>query len=285
MGNQRHCGEGIRRVCEYIQAGAIGDVTETHTILGRNFGGSGGRPKGQPVPEGLHWDEWLGPAPYREYHKGLHPFSWRSWRYFGTGTIGDMACHHVDFPFTALKLGEAKTFTVECINTKGGSAEMFPQDNIVCYHVPARAGMKPVKVYVYDHTGLKPAAMKQAEAEHGRKFGEFTLFVGTKGLMGSDSRIIPEAKHKAFTPPPKTIPRAHGGPIADLYYAVRNGGQPCSNFIDAAGPMTAFVLAGHLAQFAGIGSKIEWDVAKMRCTNMPAINQHVRRTYRKGWDV
>jgi predicted dehydrogenase len=53
----------------------------------------------------LHWDEWLGPAPYREYHDGLHPFHWRSWRQFGTGTIGDMACHNLDPAFWALKLG------------------------------------------------------------------------------------------------------------------------------------------------------------------------------------
>jgi len=111
MGNQGHCGEEIRRLCEYIWAGAVGNVTETHTILGRNFGGSGGRPAGKPVPKGLHWDEWLGPAPYRDYHDGLHPFSWRSWRHFGTGTIGDMACHHFDGFFWALKLGEVKRFT------------------------------------------------------------------------------------------------------------------------------------------------------------------------------
>ena len=285
MGNQRHCGEGLRRVCEYIAAGAIGNVTETHTILGRNFGGSGGRPASKPVPEGLHWDEWLGPAPYREYHGGLHPFSWRSWRDFGTGTIGDMACHHVDFPFTALKIGEAKTWTVECLNTKGGSKEMWPQDNVVRYEIPARGKMPPVKVYVYDHTGLKPEVMKETEKKYGRKFGEFTLFVGDKGLMGSDSRIIPQEKHKAFPAPPKTIPRAHGGPIEDLYHAIKHGTVPCSNFVDAAGPLTAFALAGHLATAAGVGKKVEWDVDKMKCTNIPEVNQLVRRTYRKGWEV
>jgi len=112
MGNQGYCGEPIRRVAEYIAADAIGKVTESHTLLGRNFGGSGGRPPSKPVPEGLHWDEWIGPAPHREYHDGLHPFSWRDWKAFGTGTIGDMACHHVAFPFMALKLWEVKKFTV-----------------------------------------------------------------------------------------------------------------------------------------------------------------------------
>jgi len=285
MGNQRHCGETYRRLCEYIWAGAVGNVTETHTILGRNFGGSGGRPKSQPVPKGLHWDEWLGPAPYRDYHKGLHPFSWRSWRAFGTGTIGDMACHHIDAPFWALKIDRAKTFTVQCLNTKGGSVEMWPQDNVILYEIPARADMPPVKVYCYDHAGLKPQIMKDTEQEFGRKFGEFTLFVGEKGLIGSDAHIIPQEKHKAFASPPKTVPRAHGQPIQDLFHAIKHGTTPCSNFVDAAGPLTAFALIGHLAMFAGVGKKLVWDVEKMRCTNLPKINELVRRTYRKGWEV
>ncbi|HAK97149.1 MAG TPA: oxidoreductase, partial [Planctomycetes bacterium] len=285
MGNQGHCSEEIRRVCEYIWAGAIGDVTETHTILGRNFGGKGGRPPSKPVPKGVHWDEWIGPAPTREYHDGLHPFSWRSWRLFGTGTIGDMACHHLDALFWALKIGEATTWTVESLSTTGGSDEYYAQDNVVRYEVPARGAMPPVKVYVYDHEGVKPQAMKDAEAKYNRKFGEFTLFVGAKGLMGTDARLIPEERHKEFPEPPRTIPRARGGPIEDLFHARRNDGTPCSNFPDSAAPLTAFALAGHLAMFAGAGKKLEWDVASMRCTNAPEIDKFVAREYRKGWEL
>ena len=168
MGNQGHCGEGIRRLVECIWAGAVGNVKESHTILGRNFGGTGGRPPSKPVPKGLHWDEWLGPAPYRDYHDGLHTFSWRSWRDFGTGTIGDMACHHLDGPFWALKLGEAKQFTVECVTQKGGSEEMYTQDNVLRWEFPARGDMPPVKVYAYDHDGLMP------DSHEGRRAGEQT---------------------------------------------------------------------------------------------------------------
>ncbi|UCG47140.1 MAG: Gfo/Idh/MocA family oxidoreductase [Phycisphaerales bacterium] len=285
MGNQGHCGERIRRVCEYIWAGAVGNITATHTILGRNFGGSGGRPASKAVPKGLHWDEWLGPAAYRDYHDGLHPFSWRSWRQFGTGTIGDMACHNIDALFWALKIGKARRFTVECLSSKGGSKEMYPQDNIIRWEVPARADMPAVKVYVYDHEGLKPEIMKETESKHNRRFGEFTLFVGDDGLIGTDARIIPEEKHKQTPAPPKSIPRAHGGPIEDLFHAMKNDGTPCSNFIDSAGPLTAFALTGHLAMFAGVGKKLDWDVEKMQCTNMPEINRYVGREYRAGWEV
>ena len=91
--------------------------------------------------------------------------------------------------------------------------------------------------------------------------------------------------HKATPEPPKTIPRAHGGPIEDLIYARKNFTTPCSNFVDSAGPLTAFALTGHLAMFAGVGKKLEWDVKKMQVTNMPEINTYVGRTYREGWEV
>ncbi len=290
MGNQGHCSEVIRRACEYIWAGAIGQVTETHSILGRNFGGSGLRPPSKPIPAGLHWDEWLGPAAWRDYHDGLHTFSWRSWREFGTGTVGDMACHNLDALFWALRVGEAKHFTVECLNTKGGSAEMYPQDNVVRYEVPARGDMGAVKIHVYDHAELRPQVMREAEKAYEAKFGESTLFVGEKGLFHTTGtcgsyEFLPQDKKKDLPVPFKTLPRAHGGPIEDLFYACKHGTTPCSNFPDAAAPLTAFALAGHLAQFAGLGKKLEWDVEKMECTNMPEMNHYVRRQYRPGWEV
>jgi predicted dehydrogenase len=291
MGNQGHCGEGLRRACEYVWDGAVGGVTETHTILGRNFGGTGVRPASKPVPAGVHWDEWIGPAPMREYHDGLHPFSWRSWRDFGTGTIGDMACHNLDCLFFALKIAEAKQFTVTCLGTNGGSEEMFPQDNIVVYEVPARAGMPAVKIHVYDHSGLKPDIMKQTEKECEINFGECTLFKGDKGLLwttgtAGQARLLPLDRHADYPAPAKTLPRAHGsGPIDDLFYCIKNGGTPASNFPGASGPLTEFALLGYLAQCAGVGKTLTWDVAKMKCTNEPSVNKYIRRTYRPGWQV
>ena len=185
MGNQGYCGEPIRRVAEYIAAGAIGTVTESHTLLDRNFGGTGGRPPSKPVPPGLHWDEWVGPAPYRDYHEGLHPFSWRNWKAFGTGTIGDMACHRLAYPFMALRLWELKTFTVECLNTKGGSDEKYPPDNVVCYHIPARDSFPACKCYVYDHQELRPEVMKELEKKYAIRWTEVPLFVGTKGYLSN----------------------------------------------------------------------------------------------------
>jgi hypothetical protein len=85
--------------------------------------------------------------------------------------------------------------------------------------------------------------------------------------------------------PPKVLPRAHGGPIDDLFHCLKNGGTPCSDFITSAGPLASFVLTGHLAMLAGVGKKIEWDVGKMQCTNLPAANAFARREYRTGWEL
>ena len=286
MGNQGHSGEGYRLLCEYIWAGAIGNVTETHSKMSRSFGGSGGRPAKKPVPEGLHWNEWLGPAARRDYHDGLHPFSWRNWCEFGTGTLGDMGCHVLDGVFWALKLGGVKKYTVECVSQRNGSAEKFPQDNHLRWQFPARGDMPPVTVNSYDHDW--PQAVKDLEKKYGAKFGG-TVYIGDKGVMttgtyGEFPRILPFEKHEAFGKPKQQIARSKHGCKGDFLAACKGEGPASSNF-DYAGPFTEFVLTGVLASRAGAGRKIEWDVAKLLCTNLEDVNRWVKRAYRKGWEV
>jgi hypothetical protein len=132
--------------------------------------------------------------------------------------------------------------------------------------------------------------MKETEKTCEIKFEEDTLFVGDKGLYRvtgtcGSAMLLPVEKQTEYPKPAKTLPRAHGGPIEDLFYCVKNGGTPCSNFSDASAPLTAFALAGHLAQFVGVGKKLEWNVEKMQCTNDAAVNKYLRREYRKGWEV
>jgi predicted dehydrogenase len=287
MGNQGHSGEGYRKLCEYIWAGAIGNVKETHSLMQRSFGGTGGRLPGKPVPEGVHWDEWLGPASDREYHDGLHPFGWRSWMEFGTGTLGDMGCHLLDGTFWALKLAQAKKFTIECMQQKGGSEEMFPQDNIIKWEFPSRGEMPPVKIFAHDNKW--PDFIKELEKEHQEKFDGGTLYVGEKGYMftgtyGDKPRIIPKSKHEEFPVPANTIPRSKHGVMGDFIDACK-GGSPASSNFDVSGPFTEFVLTGVLASRAGTGRKVEWDVENIKCTNLPEVNKWVKRTYRKGWEV
>jgi predicted dehydrogenase len=290
MGNQGHYGETIRTVCEYIWAGAIGDVTETHTIFGRNFGGNGRRPASKPVPAGLHWDEWIGPGRYRDYHDGLHPFSWRSWREFGTGTIGDMACHNLDVLFLALRVADAKTYSVTCLAQTPGNDEMYPTDNVLLWEVPPRGKMPAVKIYAYDHDRIISRTMKDVAEKYKVGFGESTLYVGKNGMMrsggtASDWQFIPYERGKQIPKPRKVLPRAHGGPIDDLLYCMKNGGTPCSDFVTAAGPLASFALSGHVAMLSGVGKKVQWDVPAMRSTNLPEADQFAHRQYRAGWEL
>ena len=148
LGNQGHSGEGIRRLCEYIWAGAIGDVIATYSWAPTGRGGVGGRLPTKPVPAGLHWDEWIGPAAYRDYHEELHPKMWRSWWEFGDGSVGDLGCHNLDGPFMALGLGHAES--VEVLEQSGGSDERFPLRNTIRWNFPARGDKPPVRVYWYD---------------------------------------------------------------------------------------------------------------------------------------
>ena len=286
MGNQGHAGEGYRRLCEYIWSGAIGDVTETHCMLSRNFGGKGGRPKGEPVPAGLHWDEWLGPASERDYHGGLHQSSWRNWIEFGTGVLGDMGCHVLDGCFWALKLGEAKTYQIECVSQTGGSSEMFPQYNQLRWKFGARGAMPPVTINSYDADWPKEIKAMLYDLKDRQDGG--TVYVGTKGVMvtdtyGGNPRIVPKDKHDKFPPPEKTIPRSKAGPKGDLLAAIKGGDEPSTSF-DYAGPFTEFVLTGVMASRIGPGKPITWDVERM-AADVPEANAMVKRNYRKGWEV
>ena len=104
MGNQGHSAEGIRLIQEWINDGAIGAVREVHSWTNRPIWAQGmPRPtQTSAVPAGLDWDLWLGPAAPRPYHRVYHPFSWRAWQDFGCGSLGDMGCHILDAPYTAL---------------------------------------------------------------------------------------------------------------------------------------------------------------------------------------
>lgn len=151
MGQQGHSAEGCRRLCEYVWAGAIGQVREVHCWSNRANGGTSGRLPTKPVPAGMHWDSWIGPAPYRDYHDDLHPHDWHSWFDFGNGSIGNLGCHVIDPVYWALKLQHPTVIVMEEVT--GGSDERYPMGTRIRWDFPARDTMEPVKLYWYD--GLK----------------------------------------------------------------------------------------------------------------------------------
>jgi len=310
MGNQGHCEEGYRRLCEYIWSGVIGKVTETHSWTDRANGGVGPRPPTLPVPAGLHWDSWIGPAPYRDYHSDLHPHEWHGWYDFGNGSIGNMGCHVLDGVYWALKIEHPTSIEVEYI--RGGSDERYPTGSRIRWDVPARGDMPPLKAYWYE--GLNQTTHEEAignlKAARGdaRNFPPLllelrekypdeeldrgdsgTLYVGEKGVIftgtyGDKMRIVPREKMKETPQPAKTLPRPKDI-FTDFIEACHAGKTETAASFDYGTRLTEFSILGNLAQHVGEGKKVEWDGPNMKVVNIPELNQWVKRAYRKGWQT
>jgi predicted dehydrogenase len=310
MGNQGHCKEGYRRLCELIAAGVIGKVTETHSWTDRSNGGVGPRPPAKPAPAGMDWDSWIGPAPYREFHEDLHTHEWHGWFDFGNGSLGNMSCHVLDGLYWALNVEHPTS--IECEEMRGGSDERYPTGARIRWDIPARGDMPAFKAYWYeglnkDAKGVGggkhpakgadrnfPALMKELQKKYPDE--EFdrsdsgSFYVGDKGVIftetyGGRMHVLPMEKHYEIDKTvPKNLPRiAHEDPMLDLVNAARAGKKETAASFDYGARLTEFSLLGNLAQHAGVGKKIEWDGPGMKVTNMPELNQWVKREPRSGW--
>lgn len=285
MGNQGNSGEGMRLTVEWIRDGAIGPVREVHAWS--DTGGSewtdlADRPEETPqVPNTLDWDLWLGPAPYRPYHPAYAPYNWRGWWDFGTGGIGDMACHNMDPAFWALELGSPTS--VEASGTRLNE-ETVPTGALYHYEFPARGDIPAVNMKWYDG-GLMPPRPRELEA--GRRMGgNGVYFLGDDGVImcggwSGTPRIIPESKMQAYELPPKTIPRVQGH-HQDWIEACKGGGPTSANF-DYSGQLTEMVLLGNVA--LRTGKKIYWDSQNMKATNAPEADKYIKPAFREGWSL
>ncbi len=291
MGNQAHAGEPIRRGVELVRAGIVGRVREVHTMTNRPIWPQGmqERPPEQPVPAGLDWDLWLGPAPERPYSKAYVPFAWRGWWDFGTGALGDMACHIMDMAYWALELGAPDSVEAVC---EGNSEESPPVWSTITYLFPARGANPPVKFLWWD--GKKKAGDKQVpnvpgpeitEGEDAKKWD--IILIGDKGKMffnrGNTKWVLkPESLATDLAEPPRTVPRV---PNEDAeWIAACKGGEPALSNFSYSGPFTEMVLLGNLA--LRTGQKIEWDAANLKVrNNVPGAERLIRREYRKGWSL
>ncbi len=306
MGNQGHCEEGYRRLCEYVWAGAIGNITETHSWTDRSNGGVGPRPNSSDVPANLHWDNWIGPAPYRDFHADLHPHEWHGWFDFGNGSLGNMACHVLDGVFWSLKLEHPTR--IEAEQVVGGSDQRYPTGTRLRWDFPARGEMPAVKVYWYD--GRVPqAATGEADKTKGRgvanvpplllelkkKYPEQkfdsngTLYVGEKGILytgtyGGSPRIVDDKQMRDTPAPAKTLPRTSSVSV-DFLRAVREGKNDTASHFEYSARLTEFTLLGNIAQHAGVGQPVDWDGPNMKVTNLPDLNRWIKYDYRKGWQA
>ena len=306
MGNQGSAEPGLRRAVEVIQAGVIGKPLELHVWSNRPIWPQGfDRPPGEdPVPDTLDWDAWIGPAAMRPYKKGLyHTFAWRGWFDFGTGALGDMACHTVNMPFRALKLGYPTVVEYEL-----GSRyypETFPKTTRIRFEFPEREGLPPLKFWWYDgnpNDPLKPLRpdadrVKEILATQGNLPGSGALVIGEKGklfspddygaqfyiAMKGEEEFKAGDKHEACKNVPQSIPRSPGH-MEEWFRMMRDGTPAYSNF-DIAAYLTEIILLGCVALRVGEGRRMEWDGPNMRSPNVPEAAQFVSRQNRKGWEA
>ncbi len=293
MGIQIHASENYRRVVELIQTGAIGPVKEAHVWTSRAWGWQTAadakahgdivqvteRPEEEmPVPKGLNWDLWLGPAPYRPFNKVYFPGpKWYRWWDFGNGTMSDLGSHFIDLAFWALKL--RAPLTIEASGPPP-HAEIAPASMQATYEYGPRGDQPPVSVSWYQGTN-KPEIWKAGGIP---KWGSGHLFIGEKGMLLSDygkHLLLPEDDFADHQRPEPFIPRVKGH-HAEWIEACKTGATPSANF-EYSGWLTE---ANHLGNVAyRVGKKLQWDAENMRATNAPEADKYIRCPYRDGWSL
>jgi predicted dehydrogenase len=316
MGNQGSAEDGLRRAVEVVQSGLIGSVREVHVWSNRPIWPQGmDRPAGEdPVPKTLDWDLWLGPAAARPYKAKwpegggsgkrsgsvYHPFVWRGWQDFGTGALGDMACHTANMPFRALKLGYPTEVEAE---SSGINKESYPNSSRIRFEFPSREGLPALTFRWYDG-GAKPGQDQTSEIKDmlDKVPDSACLLVGDKGKLFSpddygarffvklkdEKELVDGRNHEAVKAVPHTIPlNAHQGDT-DLRHHLEwitacKGGRPGYSDFDIAAYLTEIILLGCVA--LRVGKKLEWDGPNMKAKNAPEAAHFVHREPRKGWTV
>jgi predicted dehydrogenase len=293
MGTQIHAGDNYRRVVELLQSGAIGDVTECHVWVSRAWGRQSQadaernrdllsvteRPEqADPIPAGLNWDLWLGPAPYRPFSNVYFPGpKWYRWWDFGNGTMSDLGSHWIDLPFWALNL--KAPLSIEASGPEP-HPEIAPASMQARYEYAAREGMPALSLTWYQGAN-KPQIWTDGGIP---QWGNGVLFVGSKGMLLSDYGkhvLLPEDRFEDFTRPEPFIPKSLGH-HAEWIHAAKTGEPTTCNF-EYAGWLTE---ANHLGNVAfRTGHRLEWDAENMKATNTSKADQFIRREYREGWTL
>jgi predicted dehydrogenase len=281
MGNQGTASSGLRKSAAMIRAGVIGNVKDVHVWTDRPIWPQGERPAPATVPSSVHWDLWLGPArarPYGVYADGrpaYHPFAWRGFWDFGTGALGDMACHIMNMPFMGLDLREPSSVEAE---TSGHNKDSYPKWSIIHYTFPAR-GSRPALTMTWYDGGKRPSP-ELLDGQQGRGGG--VLLIGEKGKLYSGGDRGGYKLVGNVTEPKVEFPQTPNH-FTEFVRAIKGGPAAMSNFPDYAGPLTETVLLGNLAIWAG--KKIDWDASNLKALNAPEVEPLIRSEYRKGYTL
>jgi predicted dehydrogenase len=293
MGNQGTAADSLRQAAALVASGALGTVREVHIWTNRPvWPQGGGRPAEAPVPKYLDWDAWIGPVPMRPYGPGYHPFAWRGFWDFGTGALGDMACHTFNMPFMALNLRDPASVQA---TTSGHNRETFPKWSIIDFQFPALGERTAVHVKWYDGGKLPDQELFAGfDGEEGKPFkatASGALVVGERDTLYAPGDYCNQGfRFKSGGKPAEVDFEKSPGHFQEWVRAIKGGPAARSNFPDYGGPLTETILLGNLAVWAADapetpGKKIEWDPRSLVATNGPELAEIVRPSYREGWNL
>lgn len=293
MGNQGASGDGVRKMCDWIWNGEIGEVTKVEAFTDRPIWPQGmNRPeKVEKIPSTLNWDAFLGPAPERPYNSAYHPWNFRGWWDFGTGALGDMACHVLHPVFKGLKLGYPT-------HVEGRSTLLLtdaaPNAQMIRFVFPARdnmpkVGMPEVEVTWYDG-GLAPVRPEGLPAGVDLNYaGGGVIFYGTKdtlicGCYGERPYLLSGREPQA----PSIARKVELSHQMDWVRACKEDPEvrvPSASDFSEAGPFNEMVVMGVLAvRLQGLNQVLDWDGEKMEFTNIPA-DATIRTCVKDGFHI
>jgi predicted dehydrogenase len=309
MGNQAHANDHMRRCVELIRAGIVGKVKEIHAWTNRPIWPQGfsAPPPKEPVPEGIDWNQWVGPAPWVDYSSRIAPFAWRGWWDYGTGALGDMACHIMDLGYWAMQPeGDQRLSPTSVIARQSGATDLSPPINSV---ITWEFGTSPYAAsdgFTFNwYDGYIDAVFDpdrwqlvkrgedynhpDEEVLEGMSFTDFgSVVVGEEGKLffnrGKDNWVLKTSSHiDRFSWPEQTLPRAPEQDNYKEWFDAIEGkiDQGQSNFA-LAGPMTETILLGVLAQRQP-DTRLAWDAKSLSIKDRPELSPWIRREYRDGW--
>lgn len=324
MGNQGASNPLLGMVQKWVDSGALGSISKVQVWTNRPVWPQGfamPEPDESQKPEGLYWDLWLGPAPYRPYTPNLHPFNWRGWWDYGTGALGDVGCHLIDIPFRTLglKYPTDAECSVASIYSQMWTPDYHPEGcpvaSFITLHFDATEKSKAPVEMTWSDGGIRPAHPEIVPAGHdigGPQSQNGVLIIGEKGLISTNINDSSPLTPKLYLDDGTTEAGPETAESEEPEYghqrkwadACKAGfGSPehraLTSSFDYAGPMTETVLMGNLAirsymlrrensegrmEYFG-RKKLLWDGESMRITNLEEANQFVGRTYREGWGM
>lgn len=289
MGNQGSEKSGLREAAAKIKAGVIGTVKEIHVWTNRPIWPQGmPRPEGEDVPAHIHWEHFIGPGEMRPYSAQYHPFKWRGFWAFGTGALGDMACHTLNMPFAGCDL--VNPIAVQA-RSSGHNTETFPGNTKIHFEFAELDSRPAIDMYWYD--GGRKIDPEWLEGHEMRDSG--CLVVGDKGSIyspddyGAEYYVLGGAEDKEvdFIRSP--------GHFREFAQAIKTGKPAWSNFENYAGKLTEVILLGNLAVWAagpaqeGVeeveSKRLEWDQENLRVVGTDDYNSLIHPTFRDGYEI